>query len=153
MPVQFPFIWGKGEIFSLFVLPYFLAHCIFCSMHLISFSLKWKNVSRVIFLTFLICQFHMTLLHLLDLFSALTLFLSLYEINRRNNCWGKWLGVDISGSSKLSPDFLSSSFYNLCLGSRVWEDFAQMLPSVSTYTVLVTSWRNVVVYLQSYWNA
>lgn len=76
-PVQFPYIWGKGEIFYLFFLSYFMAHCIFCSMHLISFSLKWKNVSRVIFLTFLVCQFHMmlcSLLYLLDLFSVLTFF-------------------------------------------------------------------------------
>lgn len=86
---SFPLFEGKVKFLIYFFLPYFMVHCIFCSMHLISFSLKWKNVSRVIFLTFLVCQSHMmlcSLLHLLYLCSALTLFLSLYEINKRNNC-------------------------------------------------------------------
>lgn len=78
LPVQFPFIWGKGEIFNLLVLPFFLAHLIFHLILLISFSLKWENVSRVTFVTFLVHQFLIMLCSFLHFMKVAGPFLCSY---------------------------------------------------------------------------
>lgn len=122
---------------------------------LICFSLKWENVSGVTFLTFLAHLFLMMLcafLYRLEVAGSflcyLVYFWPVYEINRRNNCRGRWLGVDKSGSSKLSLYFLPCSFYNLCLESPEWEDFAQTLQHGCTPHFLpadLTYWFTVVI--------
>lgn len=100
-----------------------MAHCIFCSMHLISFSLKWRSVSRVIFLTFLIFQFNEMLCSLLYLAGPLllpSLLLSLYEIRRtiaEENYWEQTYQVAVSYHQISFPgEFLQSLFRKLWMG-------------------------------------
>lgn len=151
MPVQFPCSWGKDYIFNLFVLTSW--HASFSTFDLFKPEVGecfWSYCPDIPCppvsydaMCFSLLSGSCWTLSLLP-----CLFLTCIWDKRRNDCQGKWLGVDKSGSSKLSLYFLPSSFYNLCLESPEWEEFAQTLQHGCTPHFLpadLTYWFTVVI--------
>lgn len=141
---SFPLFEGKVKFFYLFFLSYFMAHCILCSMHMISFSLKWKKVFQSYFPDIP----HLPVSHDAVLSSSsagpfLCSYLLYFYLCMRStegtiaekNDWEQTYQVAVNYHQISFPGV----FIIFVQEAVAWEDFAQTLQSVSTYTVLVTS--------------